>query len=195
MVLIVAATLACAKAAPPDRAQTEERTSARGERANAQSLVIDAGTEARKPAPGADASISAKERTVDFERLEYVATYGGMPAASAGLVLRANGEATLRFDGNENGGTPLFPKIGRATKQRTISTEQRAAIETALVIAKIAEPINFAPTPGPIATGDVKLVVNGKTVALYFPLYEPTPRFLPLRDALGAAIAALLGAP
>ena len=194
LLLIVGAIASCTKTVPADTARTEQNESAPRSRASPHSPAADSETEARKAAPGADASIAAKEPIGKFDSLEYVATYGGMPAASAGLVLRANGEATLRFDGNENAGTPLFPKIGRATKQRTISPEQRAAIEAALAVAKISEPINFAPAPGPIATGDVKLVIEGKPVALYFPLYEPTPRFLPLRDALGAAIAAMLSA-
>lgn len=125
-----------------------------------------------------------------FERLEYVATYGGIPAASAGLVIANNNAATLRFDGNRD--SPLFPRLPSATRSGQVSAERRRALDAALATAAITGPAPLLSTVGPTATGRVTLTRGGAPVVVEFPLYDPTPRWLTLRDALDAVVAELL---
>ena len=135
---------------------------------------------------------------MDFESIEYVAIYGGMPQAAAQLNLRGDGDATVRFDGNGDSpsrNSPLFPKQGPAKRAGRISAEQRQAIGAALAGANISESVGLQATVGPIASGRATIVRGGRSISVEFPLYEPTARFQPLRDALDAAIASLLAAP
>ena len=143
---------------------------------------------AESPAP--PAAVAAPAPAPSFERLEYVATYGGMPAASAGLVIAGDGAATLRFDGNRD--SPLFPRLPSATRSGQVSAERRRALDAVLATAAITGPAPLLSTVGPTATGRVTLTRDGAPVVVEFPLYDPTPRWLPLRDALDAVVAELL---
>lgn len=131
------------------------------------------------------------EPTPSFASLEYVLTYRAMPPASAALVLQGNGDATLRFDGNQD--SRLVPQGPAGNHAGRVSPGRRRKLEDALRLAAVTGSEPMPATPGPIATGRLTLRrADGSAVAVEFPLDGTPPRWRPLRHALAAVVVELL---